>query len=231
MCGGGASASTRKVTPRRVCLGFAKWRYPPAYPSRVNHQDAPLYKALNTVLAPGAVVRPWTLDVGYQHMLTTAYEHGDQFLELLIFADWLDLSREPDGQPGKRQPRLIGNRVIEAVFEVERRRGFPQRPSRIGSTHVFRDLESARTFARTFREPLRTQIHECRIVTGERFDADMDWVTRGFDLPAALTPQLDAMRDRAARYWRGELSSPLRFAETLVAGTVEIVRHIETVVG
>jgi hypothetical protein len=155
-------------------------------------------------------------DAGYMHMVRQALANGLPFLETLLHADWMDASRGVGSSA--RQKRLI-DPLIEVIFEDVRVAEFASLPSREGSVHLFRSATAAQRFNTEFRAG-SGRVYRCHVDLGTPFESYMDWVNPGVDLLKELSPQLEAMRDRARAYWRREPPSTSMYPEALVHGRV-----------
>jgi hypothetical protein len=127
------------------------------------------FKVLPLELPVGAELGSYAPDTGYLHMVRRARANGTPFLETLLHADWMDASRGRIDEAGARENRLTVS-LIEDVFESVREREFADRPSRLGTVHVFKTLPAAHEFARTYRPTVSCWIVDLEVETGPSFE-------------------------------------------------------------
>lgn len=181
-------------------------------------EPATLWHVSPSPIAPGQALNSYQPDAGYLFMVRQAIDNGIPFLETLLQADVMTSAKTRTGV-------VLPSFLIEVIFEKVRAEDFPERPSRVGSVHLFRDVEAARRFNTQFRAG-RAGIYEVRREAGDMFASFMDWVTPGIELQVPVTEQLDQMRARARGYWRGDASTPADYPEALVTGRVVITRLV-----
>lgn len=181
------------------------------------------FKASTVPLANGVALNGFAQDAGLLHMAKRAYINGLPHLETLLHADWLDAVRT-----GRPQNRLLAIPVIEAIFEVERERHFPDRPSRLGNVLLFRTIEAAIAFANAYRQGY-SLIYACRIDQGEALHTHMEWINPGLQVNADLDREVQSIRERTRSYWLPEEPPYSEFPETIVAGRVTVVGLVASV--
>lgn len=116
--------------------------------------------------------------------------------------------------------------VIEVVFEHIRSTDFSNRLSRWQAAHLFENEADAVEFAMTYRQhQQRPYIYEISIqVTDGVFRADQILLNESPNYFADPLTEIDQMKDRAKKYWRGQFTrNP--FLEILVPpGDTEVKR-------
>jgi len=173
-------------------------------------------------LTSGTILEPkfeGKLQPGLQ-LVSVALSKGKHQLEHLLFTDWLLAV-------GGVKPRWLVTPLIEFIFERVRAEHFPGRPSRLKSIFLFADLKHAVVFLRDYRSDAGL-IYECDILSGEVWVGDMALVNPGINLRNPIGEELQAMEQRASRYWEGKSGRTMEIPEILVVGSVRVEKSAET---
>jgi hypothetical protein len=90
----------------------------------------------------------------------------------------------------------------ELVFELERTRNFPTRPSRFCATFCFTDRANAEVYRSLNDQPHAQVLHEVEHVTPAA-PSHVGYVSK-CNWPGGGQPFLDVMTNQANDYWRGD---------------------------
>lgn len=178
----------------------------------------PFYYASHTPIQLGVQVRPW----GFVQQASQAIAD----IRKLLLSDSPQLGvLDPTGL--KPLNAVV---AIEVVFEDVRVSEFPQRPSRWTSTHLCASEADVVEFALKY-QPIRNYIYEVAVDPSvEGFKADQILLNAGLSDSGDPVTEISQMKERARRYWSGELTrNP--FVEVIVPGngasTIRLLRILD----
>lgn len=109
-----------------------------------------------------------------------------------------------------------GQVLFETVFEMVRIAEFPEMPSRFESVFVWEQLGWARGY---HNGAPYADLYEVRVAEQQKLHRGDFGLCTNYHLPETM----EKMRERARRYWRGEMDGKY---ETLIEGRIEILRRL-----
>jgi hypothetical protein len=150
-------------------------------------------------------------------LLKRAISLGGQVLETLVLIDSWGILR------GFGSGDKAGQLLMELIFEDAKPKGGEAPPSRFDSRYFFPTIDEARRFLQEHR--LGGVVHECGVLTGTPFVADMALTNPGFPyLTQAFEKAMIDTKERARRYWAAKTS--MEWPEVLLVDNAVVRRTI-----
>jgi hypothetical protein len=120
-----------------------------------------------------------------------------------------------------RLEQVYGVALNETIFERVRKEAFVDRPSRFTCVFVFPNAANARNFLAIDQTRKADLLYEVELVNpaANQFDADMSLVNRN-------ESNVSIIEQAARRYWRGEISDPVK-REVLADSDLRIVKRLK----